>query len=100
VRAIWQVRQAMAEGRIPVVPIIGVGGVRTGRDALELVAAGASAVQVGTATFNDPTAPVRVLHELTELLVEKGHQRFSDVVGAAHASRLPDRPTPIDGGDG
>ncbi len=98
VRAIWQVRQAMAEGRIPVVPIIGVGGVRTGRDALELVAAGASAVQVGTATFNDPTAPVRVLHELTEILVEKGHERFSDVVGAAHGSRLPPRPTPIDGG--
>jgi dihydroorotate dehydrogenase (NAD+) catalytic subunit len=98
VRAIWQVRQAMAEGRIPVVPIIGVGGVRTGRDALELVAAGASAVQVGTATFNDPTAPVRVLHELTDILVEKGYERLSDVVGAAHGSRLPPRPTPIDGG--
>src|SRR6476646_3157303 len=81
VRAIWQVRQAMAEGRIPVVPIIGVGGVRTGRDALELVAAGSIAVQVCTATFNDPTAPVRVLHELTERLVEKGHLRFTDVVG-------------------
>ena len=89
VRAIWQVRQAMAEGRIPVVPIIGVGGVRTGRDALELVAAGASAVQVGTATFNDPTAPVRVLRELTEILVAKGHERFSDVVGAAHGSSAP-----------
>ena len=47
VRAIWQVRAAMLEGRLPTVPIIGVGGVRTGRDALELVAAGASAVQVG-----------------------------------------------------
>ena len=55
VRAIWQVRAAMAEGRFRTVPIIGVGGVRTGRDALELVAAGASAIQVGTATFNDPT---------------------------------------------
>ncbi len=91
VRAIWQVRQAMAEGRIPVVPIIGVGGVRSGRDALELVAAGATAVQVGTATFNDPTAPVRVLRELTEILVAKGHERFSDVIGAAHASPLPAR---------
>ena len=47
----------MLQGRLPVVPIIGVGGVRTGRDALELVAAGASAVQVGTATFNDPPLP-------------------------------------------
>ena len=72
VRAIWQVRQAMAEGRIPVVPIIGVGGVRTGRDALELVAAGASAVQVGTAVFNDPTAPVRVLRELCRAARRQG----------------------------
>jgi dihydroorotate dehydrogenase (NAD+) catalytic subunit len=86
VRAIWQVRVAMAEGRLRTVPIIGVGGVRTGRDALELVAAGASAVQVGTATFNDPAAPVRVLHELESLLADKGFDGFTDAVGAAHAS--------------
>jgi dihydroorotate dehydrogenase (NAD+) catalytic subunit len=84
VRAVWQVRAAMREGRLPVVPIIGVGGVRTGRDALELVAAGASAVQVGTATFNDPTAPLRVGHELRELLRDKGFERFTDAVGIAH----------------
>lgn len=84
VRAIWQVRAAMLEGRLPTVPIIGVGGVRTGKDALELVAAGASAVQVGTAAFNDPTAPVRVGHELRELLQDKGFQRFTDAVGVAH----------------
>ena len=84
VRAIWQVRAAMLEGRLPTVPIIGVGGVRTGRDALELVAAGASAVQVGTATFNDPTAPVRVGHELRDLLQDKGFERFTDAVGIAH----------------
>lgn len=84
VRAIWQVRAAMLEGRLPTVPIIGVGGVRTGRDALELVAAGASAVQVGTATFNDPTAPLRVGRELRDLLQDKGFERFIDVVGIAH----------------
>lgn len=84
VRAIWQTRAAMREGRLPTVPIIGVGGVRTGRDALELVAAGASAVQVGTATFNDPTAPVRVGRELSELLRDRGFARFSDAVGVAH----------------
>ncbi|MEO6997699.1 MAG: dihydroorotate dehydrogenase [Terracoccus sp.] len=84
VRAIWQVRQAMYEGRIPTVPIIGVGGVRTGNDALELVAAGASAVQVGTATFNDPSAPMRVLAELTGLLEAKGFTSFTDAVGIAH----------------
>jgi dihydroorotate dehydrogenase (NAD+) catalytic subunit len=84
VRAIWQVRSAMAEGRFRTVPILGVGGVRTGRDALELVAAGASAIQVGTATFNDPKAPVRVLHQLEELLAQKGFDRFTQAVGAAH----------------
>jgi len=84
VRAIWQVRAAMIEGRIPVVPIIGVGGVRTGDDALQLVAAGASAIQVGTATFNDPAAPLRVNRELTAALQEKGFARFTDAVGIAH----------------
>ena len=84
VRAIWQTRAAMREGRLPTVPIIGVGGVRTGRDALELVAAGASAIQVGTATFNDPTAPVRVGQELRNLLQDRGFDRFSDAVGVAH----------------
>jgi dihydroorotate dehydrogenase (NAD+) catalytic subunit len=48
------------------------------------VAAGASAIQVGTATFNDPTAPVRVLLELEELLEQKGFESFSQAVGAAH----------------
>ncbi|NNM44738.1 dihydroorotate dehydrogenase [Knoellia koreensis] len=84
VRAVWQVKSAMREGRLPTVPIIGVGGVRTGRDALELVAAGASAVQVGTATFNDPSAPVRVGRELENLLQDKGFGCLKDAVGIAH----------------
>jgi dihydroorotate dehydrogenase (NAD+) catalytic subunit len=89
VRAIWQVRSAMFAGRLRTVPIIGVGGVRCGRDALELVAAGASAVQVGTATFNDPHAPVRVLTELEALLAAKGYAAFTDAVAAAHPERRP-----------
>lgn len=84
VRAIWQTRAAMLDGRLPTVPVIGVGGVRTGRDALEMVAAGASAVQVGTATFNDPTAPVRVGRELHDLLEHHGFTRLRDAVGVAH----------------
>jgi dihydroorotate dehydrogenase (NAD+) catalytic subunit len=84
VRAVWQVRAAMIRGRLPTVPIIGVGGVRTGDDALQLVAAGASAIQVGTATFNDPSAPMRVNHELAAALQDKGFARFSDAVGIAH----------------
>lgn len=84
VRAIWQVRAAMLDGRIPTVPIVGVGGVRTGHDALELVAAGASAIQVGTATFNDPLAPARVLDELDALLDGLGYAVLTDAVAAAH----------------
>ncbi len=90
VRAIWQVRAAMLGGHLPMAPIIGVGGVRTGDDALQLVAAGASAIQVGTATFNDPTAPIRVLRELAAALQDKGFARFDDAVGIAH-TRLGQR---------
>ncbi len=89
VRALWQVTAAMREGRLPTAPLIGVGGVRTGRDALELVAAGASAVQVGTATFNDPTAPRRVVDELEAEIARHGFVRFADVVGIAHEQEGP-----------
>ena len=84
VRALWQVTAAMRDGRLPTAPLIGVGGVRTGRDALELVAAGASAVQVGTATFNDPSRPRRVVDELEAEIARHGFTRFADVVGIAH----------------
>jgi dihydroorotate dehydrogenase (NAD+) catalytic subunit len=57
VRCIYQVH-----AQLPDVPILGMGGIRTGLDALEFVLAGASAVSVGTATFNDPSAPARVAH--------------------------------------
>ncbi len=79
VRCVWQVY-----GALPGVPIMGVGGVRSGLDALELVLAGAAAVQVGTAIFGDPTAPVRVLRELEMALEERGFASFADAVGFAH----------------
>jgi dihydroorotate dehydrogenase (NAD+) catalytic subunit len=50
---------------LPDLPIIGVGGVSSGWDATELLLAGATAIQVGTATFADPRAPARVLAELS-----------------------------------
>ena len=59
VRAVWECR-----GAFPDVPIVGVGGVTTGADAVELLLAGADAVQVGTATFRDPRAPWKVLRQL------------------------------------
>jgi dihydroorotate dehydrogenase (NAD+) catalytic subunit len=84
VRVIWQLTAAMRAGLLPAAPIIGVGGVRTGLDALQLVAAGAGAIQVGTASFNDPNAPVRVLRELEAALEQRGFTAFEQVVGIAH----------------
>jgi dihydroorotate dehydrogenase (NAD+) catalytic subunit len=59
VRAVWECR-----GAFPSVPIVGVGGVSSGLDAVELLMAGADAVQVGTATFRDPRAPWKVLRQV------------------------------------
>jgi dihydroorotate dehydrogenase (NAD+) catalytic subunit len=79
VRCIWQVHAAL-----PDVPILGMGGVRTGLDALQLVLAGATAVSVGTVIFHDPSAPIRVLAELEQALIERGFGSFADAVGHAH----------------
>jgi dihydroorotate dehydrogenase (NAD+) catalytic subunit len=79
VRCIYQVAAAF-----PAVPIVGIGGVRSGADALELLAAGASAVQVGTAIFGDPSAPVRVADELAGALDVIGLAGVTEAVGAAH----------------
>jgi len=86
VRCVWQVRAAF-----PGVPIIGTGGVRTGRDALELLLAGASMIAVGTEIMHDPSACSRVLRELEEELAALGVDRAADVVGQAHraAGRVP-----------
>ncbi len=79
VRAIYQVHQAF-----PNIPIIGMGGVSNGRDALELVLAGASAVSIGTASFSNPTAALSIKNELSALLTEKGFNDFRDAIGFAH----------------
>ena len=63
VRSVFECRAAF-----PDLPLIGVGGVSSGADAVELLLAGANAVQVGTATFRDPRAPWRVLRELAALV--------------------------------
>ena len=79
VRAIYQVHQAF-----PNIPIVGMGGVASGRDAFELILAGASAVSVGTATFGDPTAVVKIKNQLSELLTQKNFDNFRDAIGFAH----------------
>jgi dihydroorotate dehydrogenase (NAD+) catalytic subunit len=70
---------------LPDLPIIGVGGVSTGGEALELLRAGATAVQVGTANFDDPRATARILAELEELLDRIGCSGVADVVGRTTA---------------
>lgn len=64
-------------------PIIASGGVMGGRDAVEFLMAGASAVQIGTATFTDPGAPWRVLDQLREWCETEGVERLDEIVGAA-----------------
>jgi dihydroorotate dehydrogenase (NAD+) catalytic subunit len=84
VRCVWQVHAAMRAGVLRTAPIVGIGGVATGLDALQLVLAGACAVQVGTATFHDPGAPRRVSGQLRTALAERGFTRFADAVGYGH----------------
>ena len=68
------------------IPIVGMGGVRSGLDALELIAAGASAVALGTTLFGDPEAPVRVRAELAAELAERDLGNPLDARGVAHSS--------------
>lgn len=93
VRCVYQVYAAMAAGRIPQVPILGMGGIRTGRDALEFALAGAGGFAVGTTLFNDPTAPLRILDELRVELAARGFAKFTDAVGLAHRADSAERPS-------
>ena len=65
------------------IPIIGAGGVTSAEDALEFLMAGASAVQVGTATFADPLAPIKVLEGLASYVREHGLASIRDIIGTA-----------------
>jgi dihydroorotate dehydrogenase (NAD+) catalytic subunit len=76
VRAVHDVRRACPE-----LPIVGVGGVATGWDAAELMAVGADAVQVGTASFAEPRACARVSRELASFATERGMRRLADLNG-------------------
>ncbi len=70
------------------IPVIGAGGVTSANDALEFLMAGASAVQVGTATFADPTVPLAVIEGLAAYVRDAGLASIRDVIGVA----LPRRP--------
>lgn len=79
VRAIYQVHSAL-----PNIPILGMGGVASGRDALELILAGASGVSVGTASFGNPTAIISIQRELAQLLQARGFTSVHQAIGYAH----------------
>ncbi len=79
VRAIYQVHEAL-----PNLPILGMGGVSSGRDALELILAGASGVSIGTASFGNPTAIIDIQNQLRDLLAQRGFTSLKQAVGYAH----------------
>jgi dihydroorotate dehydrogenase (NAD+) catalytic subunit len=78
-------------------PIVGMGGVTTGRDALELVAAGASAVALGTVLFADPEAPARIRVELDTELEALGLESLDAAQGLAHMGGIALRDRPVVG---
>jgi dihydroorotate dehydrogenase (NAD+) catalytic subunit len=80
-RCVWQVHKA-----VPHLPLLGMGGIMTGKDALQFLLAGASAVSVGTAVFHDPSAPIRILRELDAELDARGFSSVTEAVGFAHKS--------------
>jgi len=75
VRMVWQVANAVR------IPVIGMGGVSSGADAIELMMAGASAVQVGAAIFTDPFAPVKIIDEMNDFLDRKNIASVRDIIG-------------------
>ncbi|MBJ6800103.1 dihydroorotate dehydrogenase [Geomonas propionica] len=78
-RMVWQVAKAVK------LPLIGIGGIMNGRDALEFMLAGATAIQVGTASFLDPSAAQRIAQEMEQYLVEQGIESVRSLIGALEA---------------
>ena len=81
-RMVWDVARAL-----PGLPIIGIGGIATADDALEFLVAGASAVQVGTATFYDPTAADRLVDDLSARLRDSGIDSLRSIIGTLRSNR-------------
>ena len=75
VRMVWQTAKAVK------IPVIGLGGIMDGRDALEFILAGASAVEIGTANFIDPQTTVKVIDYIHDYCQRHGVDNVSDLVG-------------------
>jgi dihydroorotate dehydrogenase (NAD+) catalytic subunit len=80
-RLVWQAARAVK------IPVIGLGGIASGEDAAEFLIAGASAVQVGSATFWDPRSPVRIAEELAEFLRREKIGNVRELVGTLKMGR-------------
>ena len=77
-RMVYQVSQAVN------IPVIGMGGIATGRDAIEMMIAGASAVAVGCQNLVDPYACPKIIDEMNEILDEMGIDDINDIIGKSH----------------
>lgn len=77
------------------VPVIGCGGISTGEDAIEFLMAGASAVQVGTATFANPRALLDVLEGISAWLSARGIADVNEIIGCALPARAAREPAPV-----
>lgn len=75
VRMVWQVKKAVN------IPVIGLGGIMDGRDALEIILAGASAVEVGTANFVDPSVTMKIIDYMEDYCSRHGVERIADLIG-------------------
>jgi dihydroorotate dehydrogenase (NAD+) catalytic subunit len=88
VRMVWETARAIR------IPVIGLGGIATPEDAVEFLLAGASAVQVGTASFADPRATERIAQGLEQWCARHHVQRVTDLIGALDVAPPPKPPTP------
>lgn len=84
---VWEVAS-----RLPATPVIGIGGVQTAEDVLQFMAAGARAVQVGTAHFVDPTVTLGILRDLQAILSREGISRVRDVIATVPLVEGPPAP--------
>jgi dihydroorotate dehydrogenase (NAD+) catalytic subunit len=80
-RMVWQVARAVK------IPVMGMGGIMNWSDAIEFILAGAAAVQVGTVSFIDPQAPVKILEGIENYLEQKGYSDIREIVGYINRTR-------------
>ena len=76
VRMVWQVAKAVK------IPVVGLGGICTAEDAIEFLMAGATAIEIGTANFLDPTVTIKVRDGINDWLERHGSSSVSEIIGA------------------